>query len=107
MSLWLEPDFDNATYDASFRAFADAAYKVPNVEASGLTGGWGIEEQKHANFGPEGEEGPAKLFGVFIGWPSVESHMEFRKSEHFPGVQGHMRVGPKAVAVHHTAFKKY
>lgn len=71
-------------------------------------GGWGIEEHKHENLGEkEGEEGPAKLFGVFVGWPSVEAHMKYRQTEVFPDVAKWLRDGPKGVQVHHVAFTKY
>ena len=77
-------------------------------KAQGISGGWGIEELKHEKLGEkEGEEGPAKFFGAFIGWPSIEEHMKFREQEAFPKVVAFLRDGPKALEVHHVHFQKY
>lgn len=106
LSIYFEPDHSTSEYDDNFAKFIEAVGKVPN-ETQGLTGGWGIEEQKHEKLGKEGEEGPAKLFGAFIGWPSVESHMKFREHEKFPEVVKYLRDGAKAIAVHHVHFRKF
>lgn len=56
-------------------------------------------------FDHEGDE--KKFFGAFIGWPSVEKHMEFRKTEEFPKIVGLLREGVDKVKVHHVAFKRF
>ncbi|KAF2869018.1 hypothetical protein BDV95DRAFT_596689 [Massariosphaeria phaeospora] len=102
-------DLEHSTdaFDANWAKFAEEGVKVA-TEALGLTGGWAEEEQKHEKCGAkEGEEGPARLFGAFIGWPNIEAHKEFSKSEAFPGLVKYLRDGPKATAVHHVAFQKF
>ena len=93
---------EESTYEASFAKFVAAAEKVPDSGAEGMVGGWGVETQR---FEGEGEE--MKVFGGFIGWPSVERHMEFRGREEFPAVVGFLREGVGKVKVHHVAFKRF
>ena len=89
-------------YNKSFSTFVSEAGKVPDSGATGLIGGWGVETHKVDG---EGEE--KKFFGAFIGWPSVDSHMEFRKKAEFPGVVGHLREGSEKIKMHHVAFKRF
>ena len=102
ISLYFEPSIEESTYDKSFANFVAAAGKVQGSEAKGLVGGWGVEEHRF-----EGDGNKMKVFGGFIGWPSVESHMEFRKKEDFPKAVSHLREGTEKVKVHHVAFKQF
>ncbi|KAF2685524.1 hypothetical protein K458DRAFT_416757 [Lentithecium fluviatile CBS 122367] len=104
ISLYFTSDHSTAAYDANWAAFVDTAGKVPS-EAQGLAGGWGVEEHEYAKEGEQG--GKKKFFGGFIGWPSVEAHMQFRKEEAFRGVVGHLRDGPVGIKVHHVHFRKF
>ncbi|KAF2121961.1 hypothetical protein BDV96DRAFT_537006 [Lophiotrema nucula] len=102
LSLYFDPAYSTSEYDSNFENFKKEGEKTA-AEAKGITGGWGEEEHDKE----EVEGGKAKLFAAFIGWPSVEAHLEYRKSEHFPGVVKHLRDGPKAVGVYHVAFQKF
>jgi hypothetical protein len=102
ISLYFDTSFDEATYNKSFSAFVSEAGKVSNSGAKGLVGGWGIETHK-----VDGEDEEKKLFGAFIGWPSVESHVEFRKTEEFPKVVANLREGVKKSKMYHVAFKRF
>lgn len=102
ISLYFDPTLDEASYDKSFSTFVAEAGKVQGSGATGLVGGWGVETHK-----VEGEGDEKKFFGAFIGWPSVDSHMEFRKKEEFPKVVGHLREGVEKVKMHHVAFKRF
>jgi hypothetical protein len=102
IALYFDQAFDEAAYGKSFSNFVTEAGKVQGSEASGLVGGWSVETHKF-----DGEGDDKKFFGAFIGWPSVESHMEFRKNEAFPSVVAHLREGVDKVKVHHVAFKRF
>ncbi|KAF1923591.1 uncharacterized protein M421DRAFT_425648 [Didymella exigua CBS 183.55] len=102
ISLYFDPSIDGASYDKSFASFVAEAGKVQGSEATGLIGGWGVEMHKVDSDGDE-----KKFFGTFIGWPSVESHMEFRKKEDFSSVVAHLRKGVEKVKMHHVAFKRF
>lgn len=104
ISLFFEFDYPASNYDKNWAEFVEKATKTAD-EAKGIIGGWAIEEQKHKLGGSE--EVPAKLFGAFIGWPSVDAHMKYRESKAFPDVIQHLRDGPKALAVHHVEFQKF
>lgn len=102
ISLYFEPELNEATYDKSFASFVSEARKVQSSEAAGTSGGWSVETHK-----VDGEGEDKKFFGAFIGWPSVESHMEFRKVEQFPGIVAHLREGVQKIKVHHVAFQRF
>lgn len=63
-----------------------------------------MEAHQHEAFG-EGVDG--KLFAAFIGWPSVEAHQAFRKTEDFGKVIGLLREGTVGIKVWHVAFKQF
>lgn len=107
LSLYFAPDYDITKYETNWQTFKEEGTKIPNIEAKGITGGWGIEEQKHAQLGKDGEEGPAKLYAAFIGWPTLEAHLEFRKTPEFPGLIKYLRDGPAVAEVHHVRFQKH
>lgn len=102
ISLYFDTSYEETSYDKSFSTFVAEAGKIQGSEATGLTGGWSVETHK-----VDGESDEMKYFGAFIGWPSVDSHMEFRKKEDFPKVASHLRDGTKTVKMHHVAFKKF
>lgn len=79
---------------------------MPDAGTLGLSGGWAVETQRVEGRG-RGEAEEKKAFGVFIGWPSVERHMEFRKREEFGGVVGYLREGAEKVKMHHVAFRRF
>ena len=66
-----------------------------------------MEEQRHAKMGEGGGEGPARLFGAFGGWPSVDAHLKYREHKEFPEVVKYARDGPRALEVHHVEFNKF
>jgi hypothetical protein len=68
--------------------------------AAGLVGGWSIERHEYKD-----EEG--KLFAAFIGWPSVEAHMAFRKTEDFGRVVPLLRGEAKGIEVVHVEFVRH
>jgi hypothetical protein len=105
LSFVFEASHSTEAYDKNIASFKKEGMEAA-PEATGLASGWVVEEQKHEATGKDGEEGPAKLFKLFVGWPSVEVHMKFKESEAFPKVVGYLRDGPKNVEVHHTAFQK-
>lgn len=102
ISMYFDTSFDSATYDKSFSTFLTEAGKVEGSEPKGMIGGWGLETHK-----VDGEGDEKKLFGAFIGWLSVEAHMDFRKKEEFPKVVGFLREGTSGIKVHHVAFKRF
>jgi hypothetical protein len=102
INLYFDSSLDEASYDKSFSTFVAEAGKIQGSEATGLVGGWGVETHR-----VDGEGDEKKYFGAFIGWPSVDSHMEFRKNEDFPQVVSHLREGTEKVKVHHVAFKRF
>ncbi|KAF2660653.1 hypothetical protein K491DRAFT_688098 [Lophiostoma macrostomum CBS 122681] len=105
LTFYFEPDHDEAAYTKSFDKFQEEAAKL-DTGVTALTGGFGLQEQKHENLGKEGEEGPAKIFGGFIGWPTVEAHLKFRETPEFPGLIKYAREGVKGASVYHVAFEK-
>jgi hypothetical protein len=102
ISAYLAPEYSQSQYGEQFASFKDEASKVPNVEATGLMGGWSVEDHK---FQEDGEEG--KMFAAFIGWPSVDAHMNFRKTEEFKSVIGYARDGTRGLKVWHVEFKQF
>jgi len=107
ITLYFEPSHPNEAFQSNYDQFVELGLKL-GKEVKGIAGGWSVEEHKHANLGAkEGEEGPAKVFGSFVGWPSVQAHMEFRSAEFFPEIVSKVRDGPKGRTVHHVAFQKF
>jgi hypothetical protein len=104
INAFFTSDYPQDEYSSQFSNFRATAAEIPNVEAKGITGGWGVEPHQHENLG-DGVDG--KLFAAFIGWPSVEAHMEFRKTEDFGKVIPFLRGGPKGMKVWHVAFQQY
>ncbi|KAF2122921.1 hypothetical protein BDV96DRAFT_510628 [Lophiotrema nucula] len=104
INAFFPPEQSESEYASSFQRFRDEALEIPDMKATALIGGWSIETHQHENLG-EGVDG--KLFTAFVGWPSVEAHLNFRKTEAFPKITGHLRAGAKAVKVWHVAFKQY
>jgi len=107
ISLFFEPTYPTTRYDDNWQKFAEEGGKSA-TEAQGLTGGWAVEGQRSEEMAEkmEGRE-DAKLFGAFIGWPSVQAHLAYREDPAFPKTIKHLREGPKVLAVHHVAFKKW
>ncbi|KAJ4365539.1 hypothetical protein N0V83_008158 [Neocucurbitaria cava] len=103
INAYFPPSQSEDEYDTSFNTFRSKCGEIPNVEADGLVGGWAEEKATHEKLG-EGVEG--KLFAAFVGWPSVEAHMAFRKSEEFGKIIGYLRTGVKGLNVFHVAFKQ-
>lgn len=66
-----------------------------------------MEEQPGEKCGEEFKDGKARLFGGFIGWPSVEAHMKYREHEAFPEAIKWLRDGPKKIQVHHVEFETF
>ncbi|KAH7341147.1 hypothetical protein BKA66DRAFT_434763 [Pyrenochaeta sp. MPI-SDFR-AT-0127] len=104
VSAYFDPSQSEEEYNTNFNNFRSEAAKIPNVEAIGLEGGWSVETHQHENLG-EGVDG--KLFAAFIGWPTVDSHMAFRKTEDFGKIIGHLRGGTKGIKMWHVAFTQY
>ncbi|KAJ4984094.1 hypothetical protein SVAN01_10450 [Stagonosporopsis vannaccii] len=102
LSMYFDPSHDSATFDKSYLTFVAGMGRVQGSEATGFIGGWSVETHKVDG---EGEE--KKLFGAFIGWPTVEAHMELRKTEEFPKLVGYLRAGTSGIKMHHVAFRKY
>lgn len=102
VSLYFDTSLEEATYEKSFSAFLSEAGKVSGSEARGLSGGWGVETHK-----VDGEGDEKKFFGAFIGWPTVDDHMEFRKKEEFPQVVQFLREGTTGIKMHHVAFQRF
>lgn len=106
ISLFFEPSYPTSDYDKAWSTFVEQASKTAK-EAQGIAGGWAIEEQRHAKLGEGGGEGPARLFGVFIGWPSVDAHMRYREQKEFKDVIVHLQDGPKALEARHVEFNRF
>lgn len=107
ISQYFELSWDTSRTDANLIKFVEEMANVPN-KSQGIVAGWGVEEQKHENLSAkEGEKGPAKFLGAFIGWPNLEAHQELRNHEKFAEVVKYLRDGPKAVAMYHVALKKF
>lgn len=102
VSLYFSPTLDEASYNKSFSTFVAETSKVQGCGVTGLAGRWGVETHKL-----DGEDDEKKLFGAFLGWPSVESHMEFREMEDFPRLVRHLREGVDNAKMHHVAFKRF
>ncbi|KAI8939799.1 hypothetical protein NX059_003538 [Plenodomus lindquistii] len=103
LSAYLPADYDSATYVKQFNAFEDATHTIPDFQAKGILGGWSQEPAKHEGLG-EGVEG--KLFAVFLGWPDLEAHPNFAKSEHFLPSVGHLLEGMVSRDMVHVQFNK-
>ncbi|ORY03419.1 hypothetical protein BCR34DRAFT_492426 [Clohesyomyces aquaticus] len=106
LSLYFEESYAVSDFDSSFAKAREGMEKTAE-EAQGLASGWVVEDVKHKGLGPEGAEGPGKMFWAVVGWPSVEAHMKYRGSEDFAKVIPYLREGPKGVEVHHVAFQKF
>ncbi|KAE8824177.1 hypothetical protein PTNB85_08733 [Pyrenophora teres f. teres] len=104
VNSFFEPTYDQSQYTTQFSQFGEKAAAIPDIEALGLAGGWGLEKLPHESLG-EGVEG--SVFNIFIGWPTVEAHMEFRGTQHFGEVMPLLRDGPKAMKMWHVAFEKF
>jgi heme-degrading monooxygenase HmoA len=102
ISAYLAPDYSQSQYTEQFTSFKNEASQVPGVEATGLTGGWSVEDHK---FQEDGDEG--KMFATFVGWPSVDAHMNFRKTEEFKSVIGYVREGTRGLKMWHVEFKQF
>ncbi|KAF2623366.1 hypothetical protein BU25DRAFT_400769 [Macroventuria anomochaeta] len=102
VSLYFDPSLDEATYNKSFSTFVAEAGKVQGSGATGLVGGWGVETHK-----VDRGEDEKKFFGAFVGWPSVESHMELWKKEEFRKVVENLKEGVEKIKMHHVAFKRF
>lgn len=102
VSLYFDATLEETSYDKSFSTFLAEAAKVQGSEATGIVGGWGVETHK---IDQEGDE--KKFFGAFIGWPTVDAHMDFRKKDEFPKVVGLLREGTAGIKMHHVAFKRF
>lgn len=104
VTMYFPPDFETATYDASWKKFLDAAAeetaKAPNG-SYGINGGWSVETHEHEQVGKE-----AKAFGGFLGWENVDAHMAFREKENFPSIVKWLREGTAATKMHHVHFTK-
>jgi hypothetical protein len=104
VELYFPSDFTSSMYDANWKQFldaaAEAAAKMPG-EFFGIEGGWSVEPHDHESVGKE-----AKFFGGFLGWPTVDAHMEFRKTDGFPGIVKFLRDGPAAIKMHHVHFTR-
>ena len=104
INAYFDPSQSEEEYNASFATFHAKAEEIPNIEATGLVGGWSDGKHQHEGLG-EGVDG--KLFAAFVGWPSVEAHMEFRKTEEFLNIRGYLRTGVKGINVWHVPFTQY
>ncbi|RMZ70146.1 nuclear pore complex subunit [Pyrenophora seminiperda CCB06] len=104
INTFFSPDYDQSQYTSRFAQFGAKAAAVPNLQATGAAGGWVVETLPHESLS-EGTEGT--VFNVFIGWPSVKVHEEFRASDHFGEVVPLLREGPKGAKMWHVAFEKF
>jgi hypothetical protein len=104
ISAFFAPEYSQSEYSQQFSTFKEEAAKIPDAQARGLVGGWSIERQQHGSLG-EGIDG--KMFAAFVGWPSVEAHLQFRKTEKFGNIIPLLRGGPKGLKVWHVAFTQY
>ena len=104
INAYFPPDYHQDQYSSQFSKFRAQAAEMPQSGAKGVFGGWSVEPHQHENLG-EGVNG--KLFAGFIGWPDVEAHMAFRKTEDFARVIPLLREGHKGMKVWHVAFQQY
>lgn len=104
INAFFPADHSEEEYNANYATFQAEAAKVPDIQTTGMIGGWGVEPATHEGLG-EGVEG--KMFASFIGWPTVEAHMEFRTTEAFGKIIGLLRGGAKGIRVWHVAFKRF
>ncbi|KAF2000395.1 hypothetical protein P154DRAFT_466070 [Amniculicola lignicola CBS 123094] len=105
ISIFFDSSISRSAYNANIDKFREEG-TAKAKDVIGMANGWVVEGQTHEKV-EEGEEGKAVQYTALIGWPSVEAHMEFRKTEEFSNVIGYLRDGPKGLKVHHVAFKKY
>ncbi|KAF1938611.1 hypothetical protein EJ02DRAFT_19105 [Clathrospora elynae] len=106
VSAFFSPEHSEPEYSEQFTAFRTHGIKIPDVEARGMIGGWSVEGHTYED-AEKGSEVDGKMFAAFIGWPSVDSHLSFRKTEEFKGIVGYLRDGTKGVRVWHVAFQQY
>ncbi|CAN9132425.1 unnamed protein product [Alternaria alternata] len=104
INAYFPPDYHQDQYSSQFSKFRAQAAEMPQSGAKGVFGGWSVEPHQHENLG-EGVNG--KLFAGFIGWPDVEAHMAFRKTEDFARIIPLLREGHKGMKVWHVAFQQY
>lgn len=101
INAYFPETLDEASYlKNKWSAFVREVANIPNAGNKGMVGGFSIEPQTH-----QGVQG--RMFAAFIGWPSVEAHLQFRNTEEFGKMIGMLKEGSTGVEVSHTAFKKY
>ncbi|KAF2278455.1 uncharacterized protein EI97DRAFT_456850 [Westerdykella ornata] len=109
LALYFSPSSPHLdTFLANNWASFSSALQAEAPESKGITGGWAIEKTVASErMGAEGEAGPAREFGGFIGWESVEDHMAFRSRKGFEGVVAHLRDGPEDLEMWHVRFERF
>ncbi|KAH8727141.1 hypothetical protein GQ44DRAFT_128633 [Phaeosphaeriaceae sp. PMI808] len=104
ITAYFAPDADPNTYiTKSWLPFQTSALAIPDSGAKGIIGGWAIERLPHEALG-EGVEG--QVFKAYVGWDSMESHMEFRETEAFAGLRPVMRGEMKGAQMYHVKLNK-
>lgn len=81
--LYFAPEILQAGKDAAtarLNQYLEKSVKTwPDVK--GVTSGWGVENDFPVRGGDEGQVGT--ILTAFVGWPSIDAHEEFRKTEGF------------------------
>ena len=105
INAFFDPSYDQAQYTSQFAQFGEKAATIADITATGLAGGWSVETLPNDEVLGEGVKG--HVFNTFIGWPSVEKHVEFRGSDAFGEVIPLLREGPKGAKMWHVAFERF
>lgn len=91
MLAYFSSDISQAQKDAAFANVKEFSEKGLNKcsDVKGFSFGWGVENDFPVRGGDEGQSG--SVLAAFIGWTSIDAHMEFRETEPFKDNVGLLR----------------
>lgn len=81
--IWFPSDLASGVRDAAttrLQQFADACLGS-NAGIHAINIGWGVENDFPVRDGEEGQKG--SLLTAMIGWPSIDTHIQFRETDTF------------------------
>ena len=84
MLAYFPAEISQSAKDVATARFQQFEEKALNkcTDVKGVSHGWGTENDYPVRGGAE-ERQKGSLLMAFIGWPSIDAHMEFRKTDEF------------------------
>ncbi|KFY57237.1 hypothetical protein V496_06511 [Pseudogymnoascus sp. VKM F-4515 (FW-2607)] len=91
MLAYFSSDISQVQKDAAFANVKEFSENGLNKcsDVKGFSFGWGVENDFPVRGGDEGQTG--SVLAAFIGWTSIDAHMEFRETEAFKDNVGLLR----------------